>query len=372
MSGKDKKNKIASYISNEQLAKHDGDRPVVSSLLKNIFLPLNRVPKQIVDQMVTDREMLQKQLLAEEPLTSLTVAEPYWSKGKNVRDYSEVRISIYGSLALADDRHCLDCIVAHGSLLEGAENTTVRQFAEQDALMNVDWDRFEDQSQINAPLSNRGVYFHIPVNVLLKSMNLKPGKNNRKNLLARLQRLSVMTLVIDFLKDGKVIPNRTKRLSLIDKDYYKFLDWKKIKNKSAVVDSSDTFTDLLINVSSFYLNSLSTEGKISRERFMKDYPVLVGKNSVVDFYKWIDEHNRAFVHQKWLSEMVSRYLSEKVGLFGTNKHKKTTEIMAEVIEHPVRLKSKYKIALRREPSGPSAIGRIDMRMIYLPKLEENN
>lgn len=366
------KKPVVVYHSQESLAKNDFDRPVVSSMLNNIFIVGNRIPIAILREMADDFDKLEKQITAQLPLNQATIKieKPYWKKGQNVRDFDAVHLDIFGSLCTSMDRHCLDCIVAWGSLIEGAHNLTLRQLCENYIDLDVDWDKVEDQSVIDRKLLNRGVYFHCKVNdVLVKGMGVKATQKSRALVLERLRRLSIMTLFMSFLKDGKPIPNRASKVNLVDRDYFPLLDMRKIKNKNNVAD--DTYTDLIVNVSGFYLKSLETEGHISRKRFLNTYPELNGKHSVVDYWKFMDSHKREYFHERWLSEIVLQYLDDKVTLFGINVMLKVRQIMAEVLKQRTKLKEDYSFIAKPEDNPNRRIREQDYKLYYIPKLEGN-
>jgi hypothetical protein len=364
-------NDIAVYHSQEALAQKDFERPVVSSMLNNIFSPSNRVPKAILREMVSDTETLEKQITAQLPLnqTKIEISKPYWKKGQNARDFDQVNVDIYGAICLADDRHCLDCIVAWGALIQGAHNLTLRQLCDKYIKLDVDWERFNDQSIIDSKLVNRGVYFHVKVNDVLRAMNLKTTQQARERLLQRLRRLSLMTLIMSFEKDGKLIPNRSSKVNLVDRDYFALLDMNKIKNKANISDG--TYTDLIVNVSSFYLKSLDTEGHISRKRFLNAYPDLVGKNSVVDFWKFIDSNAREYIHIKWLSELVIKYLDDKINLFGINTTLKIRDLMNEVLAMREQFREHFNMILKAEDNPKKRIRHQDYRIYWLNKIEKD-
>lgn len=364
-----KKKQVPVYHSLDSLAKYDFERPVVSSMLNSIFIVGNRIPKSILREMADDYDKLEKQITAQLPLNQATIKieKPYWTKGPNPRGFDAVHLDIFGSLCTTMDRHCLDCIVAWGALIEGSQHLTLRQLCENYIDMDVDWDKVYDQSAIDRKLINRGIYFHVRVNDVLAGMGVKATQKSRALVLERLRRLSIMTLFISYLKDGKPIPHRAANVSLVDKDYFALLDMNKIKNKNKIAEG--TYTDLIVNVSSFYLKSLETEGHISRKRFLNDYPELNGGHAVVDFWKFMDSHKREYFHGRWLSEVILQYLDEKMTLFGINVMLKVRQIMGEILKQKTKLKEKYNFIAKPEENPQRRIREQDYRLYYLPSLE---
>lgn len=354
----------------EFLAEEDGGAYVASTMFSAIFIPGHRVPKEILDPMTNSQEELERQLLAEIPLYTARIAKPYWAKGANQRDFDAINVSIYGSICLTGDRHALDSIIANGSLIYNPNDTpiTLRQATDL-CNLEVDWDFFNDQSEIDRPLRNRTVYFHVQASALLKSMGLKPTKPNKKTLIQKLNRLALMTLELTFEKDGVTIPNRSKRLSLIDKDFHLLLNRNVIRNQSGI--THDTFTDILIGVNNFYLSSLNSDGSISRTRFLNDYPNLLGIAGQEDFFKHIDSNRKFFYHGRFLSDVIYEYFEQKMSLFGMNLYNKTSALYNQVIKMQPKLKRHCGFIIKPEHNPNKRIKGQDYRIYYLEKMEQD-
>lgn len=353
------------YIDAAFLADYQSTKYVASTLFDKLFIPSKTIPKELIKRIAEDRELLEQQLLANEPLIKTTVEQPYWSKGQSQRDFDEVSIEVYGSICLADDRHLLDIIIAHGSMINNADHYTLRQAGEL-CNLKVNWENYPDQSEIDEKLSNKGCYFHVTFKKLFEASNLTNVKPNRESVLKRLHRLSMMQLFLRFHKQGQEVPNRSAKVSIVGRDFHALQDPTQIRNKKSI--TANTVTDLIVNVSSFYVKTLDNDGQISRKRFLNNYTSLNGKNGVVDFLKYIDSHKRSFIHDKYLSELVEDYYSGKMSLFGMNKNfkiKQTINILStmqdELIQH-FNLVLKKEIRMKKE----------DWRLLYLPALEGRN
>lgn len=355
------------YIDSDFLAENDGGSYVASTMLSRIFIPAQRVPRYILEK-YSDETNIQRLLLAEAPITDVRISPPYWSKGTNRREFDTLHVEIYGSICLAGDRHCLDSIIAHGGLIHNPKDTpiTLRQAAELCEL-DIDWSMYNDQSEIDQPLSNKGVYFHIQISTLLKAMGLKAGKTNREGLLPRLRRLSIMHLMLSFEKDGEKIPNRSRVMTLIDKDYHFLLNKKLINNPETI--KADTFTDIIVCVNDFYVSSLREDGHISRERFLNDYPHLIGPGQFQDFAKSLDSHTRKYLHGKFLSDMIHTYFHEKIEFYGINIHERTSLMIEQCLIKRGELINHFELILKPDDNPKKRIKGQDYRLMWLPILE---
>lgn len=353
------------YIDADFLAEEAGGEYVASTMFDSIFIPSKRMPDEMAREMSENVEKLEKQILAEIPLFQTTIEQPYWAKGQNKREFDRVNCDIYGAICLADDRHLLDCIVAHGGLINRADRYTLRQAAE---LCNLEpiWDVFPDQSVIDRPLLNRGVYFVIDFTTLCQAMGIKNTKANRKVIVSRLNRLSIMQLFLTFSKDGKLIENRSTKVRLVDKDFHCLLDPTGIRNKNSIKE--DTITHLIVNISMFYVKSLTDEGQISRKRFLNDYRYLNGNNSIVDFCKFVDSHTREYVHNKFLSELVINYYDRKMSMFGMNQSHKITTTIAMIVDMQRELERHFSLILKREDNPRSRVKCQDYKVLHIPLL----
>jgi len=356
------------YIDSDFLAENDGSSYVASTMLSRIFVPSQKVPREIL-QRYRDEESVQKQLLAEEPIADVRISPPYWSKGANRREFDTLHVEIFGAICLTGDRHCLDCIIAHGGLIHnsGEKQLTLRQAAELCGL-DVDWSRYNDQSRIDKPLLNSGVYFHVQVSTLLKAMGLTAAKKNRQALIPRIKRLALMHLMLSFEKEGLKIPNRSRMLTLIDKDYHLLLNRNLIRNPAGLSD--DTFTDLIICVNDFYISSLREDGQISRERFLNDYPYLVGPGQFEDFAKYLDSHTRNYLHGKFLSDLIYTYYNEKIETYGMNIYEKVSLMIEQSLLKKSELITHFELILQPDVNQKKRIKGQDYRLMWIPKLEK--
>jgi hypothetical protein len=354
------------YIDSEFLADVQSEQLVASTMFDSVFIPSKRIPKSMIDNIIS-HDNLEQHLLANLPLQQTKITQPYWSKGQNQRPFDSIICEVYGSICLADDRHLLDSIIAHGSMLNNAQNYTLCQFAEL-AKLDVVWENLPDQSHIRAPLKNHGMYFHIPFSVVCKAIGLKNTKSNRETICQRLHRLSIMQLILNFEKNGERLHNRMTKISLVDKDFYCLLVPSRVKNKKSI--TPDTVTDLLVNVSSHYLKTLKEDGQISRKRFLNEYKHLNGPHSLVDFFKFIDRHKRHYIHQKLLSVIVADYYKSKMSMFGMNIRYKISNTMELVVNKQEELHESYNFVLKRETDPKKTKNKEDWLFLYLPLIDE--
>lgn len=353
------------YIPNQWLLRNDRSQNVISTAFDSIFIPSKRLPKSLLDTIATDSETLQKHLLAELPLTEHEVKKPYWSKGANSKIYDTMKIEIYGSICLADDRHCLDCIIATGGLLDMHSEYTLRTAAEQCGL-EVVWDYYSDQSQIDELLPNEGVCFHTTFSALTKAMGIDNTKANRKSILQRLLRLSLMMLYVRFYKDGKELSQNDK-MRLVHSKFYPVCSTTNVRNKKII--NEETLTDIFIIVDKKYVASLTTDGRIGRDYFIKDFTAFNGKNSIVDFFKYLESHEKSWLHKKSLTELVSVYYSEKMDLYGMNKHHKASTTINLVAEKKDEILETYGIELKKIETK---LGKTDYLLLHIPTMEKNS
>lgn len=336
---------VLDFIPNEFLTEVKGDQPVSSSMFDAIFIAHNRVPKELVDRIASNPELIEQLLLSEVPIFATELSKPYWKEGS--RGFDSLDVEIYGTICLADDRHMLDVIVAHGNLITNADKYTLREVCESLDLRNVAWERLPADA-IDAPMLNKGVYFHIEFNEILKAMGLSSQKKNKEKLLERLRRLSIMHLSVTPKLKGKRQDERTRAFSIIDKDFFVVLDKAKIANG---IFTDDTVTDLIVNVHSYYWQTLERDGSISRKRLKTHYKYLVGKNAIEDCYKWLDTNKRSHIHGKRLDDIVDRYLQNKISLFGINYSKKRSSLISQLIEERSKLLDHFNLILKQNSDG---------------------
>ncbi|MCC5452874.1 hypothetical protein LMJ53_14190 [Rheinheimera sp. UJ51] len=347
------------FLHNDFLTEVKGDQPVSSSMFDKIFIMGNRVPKELISSILSSPEKIEQMLLANSPLIQTQILKPYW-KGKDAK-FNSIDVDIYGAVCLADDRHLLDVIIAHGSMINDASKYTLRQVAEGCKLKDVKWE-YVRQDAIDRPLINRGVFFHITFNEICKGMGIAPQKQNRFKILERLQRLSIMHLALTPVKEGVPLHEYKTAFSLVDKDYYALLDVSKIRNGSF---TEETHTDLIVSISEYYLKSLKNDGIISRKRLKNHYVSLVGKNSIEDFYKFLDSHKRDFIHGQTLSFLLEKYFNNKMTTFGINLRFKKKQLFDQVVQDKDKLLTHFNFILTPVDEHKS-----DHKLLYTEKLKE--
>lgn len=357
----DSNNKVneLDFVHNDFLTEFKGDQPVSSTMFDKIFIMGNRVPKELISNIVSSPEKVEQMMLASTPLYQTQIEKPYWTSKS--RGFSSINVDIYGAVCLADDRHLLDVIIAHGNLLLDASKYTLRQVADVIGLKDVMWD-WVPQDAIDRPLVNRGVFFHISFNDICKGMGLVPQKQTRFKIIERLRRLSIMHLSLTPVLDGHAMHEKTYALSLIDREFYTLLDKSKIRNG---VFTEDTQTDLIVSISEYYMRSLGNDGMISRKRLKNHYVELVGKNSIEDFYKFIDSHKREYMHGKTLSFLLDQYFDNKMTTFGINRRYKKKQLFDQLVEDKEKLLVHFNFILRKESEQSS-----DYILLYTESLKK--
>tara|TARA_R110001583_G_scaffold85368_2_gene223694 strand:- start:9767 stop:10873 length:1107 start_codon:yes stop_codon:yes gene_type:complete len=340
----DEINKVDSMdiFTSEYMEYAYGDKPVVSNAFDQVFVLGNRIPKAILGLM-SNADYAEQTLLLNEPLITDYISKPFW---KNKR----LLIEVLGTICLTMDRTLIDTIIAHGTLINNADRYTLRQICEHEELgmQRIDWGAYKSQAKIDTRLSNNGIYFHVPMGVIAKAMNRQLQKSFRKSVLDRLRRLRNMELRITPEVDGVLLTQKTNEIHLLGHDYHTLLDTSKMKNG---VYDQNTFTDLVVNVDETYLRSIQDDGNISRKRVKHAYPHLVGPNSIEDFYRLLDSHNRAFIHNKSLTDLVVNYFDSKLGSYGINRSYKLKKIYEQVVEDQQKLWVHFGFKLHRVSDG---------------------
>lgn len=335
------------FLHNDFLTEVKGEEYVSSSMFDKIFIMGNRVPKELISSIAASPEKIEQMMLASTPLYQTQIKKPYW---KDKRDgFDSINVDIYGAVCLADDRHLLDVIIAHGNMINDASKYTLRQVAEAVGLKEVLWDRVP-QDAIDRQLVNRGVFFHISFNDICKGMKLLPQKQNRFKIIERLRRLSLMHLSLTPMVDGHAMHEKTTALSLIDREFYTLCDVSKIRNG---VFTDETQTDLIVSISEYYMRSLTNEGMISRKRLKSHYIELVGKNSIEDVYKFLDSHKRNYIHGKSLSNLLDQYFDNKMTTFGINRRHKKKQLFDQFVADKQKLLDHFNFILKVCPDDES-------------------
>jgi hypothetical protein len=362
------------FISNEFLTEVKGDQPVSSSMLDKIFLPLNRLPKELLAEIAGSPEIAAQMLLAERPIFRTFIEKPYWVTQEKERGFSRINVDIYGSVALADDRHLLDMVIGRGNLILEASNYTLRQVAQGISnrglgLDDVEWDNLPNQDNIDRPLLNRGIYYHISFKELCIGMGVKNLKKTRFGILDKLRRLSIMHLQLTPVKGGVEQNNKRTAFSLVSKEIIPLLDKASVRNGQYSVD---THTDLIVNISEYYASSLERDGIISRRRLKNNYVHLTGKNNIEDFYKSaIDTNKREFMHGKYLSDCILQYYENKMGTFGVNKSFKYRQLFNQVVDDKLKIREHFNLILRKINHKNSLNKEQDYVFLYLETLKKN-
>jgi hypothetical protein len=354
------------FISNDFLLEKKGEQPVSSSMLDAVFLASNRVPKVIMDRILASEDAAERVLLQEDSLLQTYIEKPYW---KTQKTFQRLLIEVFGTVCLADDRHLLDVIISQGQMINDAHKYSLRQVAEGCGLGDVDWDAYKNQGRIDEPMHNTGTYFHISIKDVSKAMKIKLHKSFRERIVDRIRRLRNMELRITPEDCGNLLHHKANELHLLGQDYHLLLDVSQMKNESY---KKDTYTDIIVNVDNFYVNSLAEDGVISRKRMQNHYPHLVGKNNIEDFYKSIDSHKRRYVHNKYLSDLVISYLENKISMFGLNKSFKQEQLFNQIVDDRMKLVTHFGFKLKKIERDNVIGKKVDYLFDYINLSEDDN
>ena len=348
----------AHIVTSEFLVGEMGDDKVSSTMLNKAFIPFDRVPLQMAEKIASSPDDAQRMLQAESAIYSFTVDKPYW-KGDNakVRGFDKLYIDVYGALLLAPDANILDNIIAHGNMITNASKYTLRQIlsSEKIGIKSPRLDLIANRSALDKPLLNRGVYFHLPINTLLKALQMSVGKKNRDKILTSMRRLSLAQLSVSPELEDERRPG--VNFSLVDVEHFLICDESKIRNKSSI--THDTFTDLIVNISDFYVDSLRKDGQIDRKRLRASYPDLVGNENLEDFLKYVDSHKREFIHNKFIKQLIINYLDDKATLLNMNKAAKVSRIYKAVVAKRNEIFNHFSFRLYAENGDDN-----NMKFIY--------
>lgn len=334
-------------ISNTFLSEQMGDEHTSSTMLNKAFIPMDRVPAQIAQKLASSPEAAQQMLQAESAIYSFSIMKPYWKgQGAAERGFDKLFVEVYGALLLAPDANILDNIIAHGNMITNASNYTLRQIlsAQQMGITNPRFDLIANQRSLDKQLLNRGAYFHLPINTLLKALNLAVGKKNRDKVLSSIRRMSIAQLSVSPELEDTRRPGMN--FSLIDTEFFLVCDENKVRNKKTI--KPDTFTDIIVNISEYYLDSLRKDGQIDRNRLRSSYGNLVGNENLEDFLKYIDSHKREYIHNKYVKQCILNYLNDKATLLTINKSSKVSRIYAAVIDRETEIYRHFSFRLFRE------------------------
>lgn len=349
----------ADYIYNEFLAKHDPDSQTSSSMFDVLFVPANRVPKEISERL-DDEEQREKILKLEEALYSSYISKPYWEKGRRLL------IEEFNNVVLADDRSMLDKILGHGSVMDNADKYTLRAWTEAMGLKDVDWKAYPNKDRIDKPLHNFGTYVHIPVKDLAKAQRKQLNKDYRERTKERIRRLYNMMVRMTPEIDGQLLFAKQVEFSILNRDVHYLLDRSKMKGNDY---NDQTYTDIVVNVSDIYINSLEKDGIISRTRLLNHYQHLCGPNNIEDFYKSLDSHKREFLHGKNLSYFVFQYLEGKISTFNINRAHKAKQIFNQVVDNKDKLVKHFNIRLQATDDKSKFGKSKEHVLLYIPLIE---
>ena len=310
-----------------------GDYPATTTLIDTIFIPSKRVPKELLDQFVSDRDALNDAMLANIPLLQHTVKQPYWKTGANQREFDAVTIQAFAAVCLSEDRHCLELIVASSAMYRDLSAKTLRQ-AIQAADDNFELEMLSEQyrRQLDQKIfTSIYDYYLVDLSKLCRLLNISNQKKNRLKIQERLRRLGLMELVLQPEKDGQPIHKRRHSFHLVDgRTLIPLLCLDRVRSKSQIAD--DTFTHMIVGVDKSFTASLKPEGAIPRKRFLDVYPRIAG-NQATDFLKYLDTHSISYLHGKELKVIVSDYISRKAKLpkkyLTTQIRSITNEVVAE-------------------------------------------
>lgn len=345
------------FLVNEFLTKFDGQSKMSSSMFDCAFVASRTVPASVKKAIQDSAEQI---ALLQTPLCQKTITKNYWP--------CSMHLEVYGSICLSADRLLLDFIIANGLMMSDAHKYTLRQVVEGgiDSINEVDWSMYNNQKRIDEIMSNKGTYFHISKVSLLKLLGLSNQSIHATTIRQRLDRLRVMELRVTPVVDGDLLANKRNDFHILNNDTHFIFDPTKVKNDNY---NNDTFTDIIINVDDYYLDSLEDNGIISRSRMQNHYPHLIGKNNIEDFYMYLDSHSRSFIHNKKLSKMIIDYYDYKISSFGQNRSYKLKQVFKQVLadkeqdklrEHfgitLVKLEVSNPIFQRKSKSDPYLVG----------------
>jgi len=363
MNDQNNEDSAGEFFPAEIMSETFANRPATTTLLDSVFLPTNRIPKDLINQISGDKSLLQQQLLTQAPLLLKREEKPYWRKGGNKRKFDAITLQVYSSVCVADDRHLLEAIVSVGGMYADLSGLTLRQAIEL-AQINASYNHLPQQySSLLDTKMFSGIYdyFLCDFSTLFEFLNLKNQKANKATTLNRLVRLSQMLLVLDYEKEGKALHQYHTRLKLVDGNYVPFLVLDSVKNKLSV--KFDSITHLIVGVHKTFTASLKQEGAISRKRFLSVYPRLSGKHAITDFCKYLDSHKRSFVHGKSLRALIISYYNNKVRVPNQHFSRFVNNTLGEVLEKREILLRDFNL-LFKPVGGNNSPSQTDYTILY--------
>nr|WP_281041239.1 hypothetical protein [Shewanella xiamenensis] len=297
------------YFPSETLEKEAGDSYVSSRTYGSFFIPSKQIPKLLKEDLLNHQDRTIEELLfGERALVEQTFKYPYWKNNPEI-NYDEMRVSLYGSIALTDDRNVLDGIIATGSQLLSPSTQCEISLRDVCGFLNMDIDTLNSSTEFDRPLLNRGVYFHIKVPDLLRHLGLSTTTKNRVTIRNRLLRISKMMFVLKYFNNGTELPGTKQRNIIYSDELHFLLDSNSLKNKNNI--SPDTYTDIIVCINDQYLSELTNDGFLSRKRLMDVYPDFNKIYGLSDFLKFIDSHKRSFINKKRLTWLIDSYYDSK-------------------------------------------------------------
>ncbi|WP_076415091.1 hypothetical protein [Shewanella sp. UCD-KL12] len=326
------------YINSDDIIEYSGQKNVSSRVFNPFFCINKRVPKCLMDKIKSqDVDDLEKIIFGESPLLSKKIELAYWDKSETI-DFDEMRVDLYGSVGLADDRSVLDGIIAKGDQIV-TKGKTIR-LGDVFEFLDIDVSDIYTKQQLSKPLLNRGTYYHITTSDLFKHLNMELQTKNRKMIRTRIDRLSKMLFRITKFREGIELPNPENRQFIYPEEQYFILDKNKLKNKNNF--TADTYTNILVCVNDDYVKDLDSDGFLTRTRLLQVYHDFNSINGLPDFLKYLDSNKRSFIHTKKLSWLIDRYLGSKTeesmqGLNLYHTKKKLTDVIIKnapkIFEH---------------------------------------
>ncbi|MDK9789921.1 hypothetical protein [Vibrio sp. D431a] len=357
------------YYYDEQLLLQElPDEKVSPRTVSPFFLPTKRIPKQFIDAVrsYSDDELVSL-FKGELPLLSKRV-KIYWpveSEKKDNPPYDETQLELYGSVAVSDDRAVLDAITGMAGLLEVGTGVTLLDVTNSLEL-DVDFDA--DVLEPNRPLSHDASWHHIEVSKLLSHLGLKNSTPNKKTIRTRLERISKMVFLQRFFKGGTELSNVRQFRIVVDDGIIYLCNQKKLPTRSS--RGVNTYTDILIGISSSYRRENEDSGFLSRERLHKVYPTL-NKSKIMDFLKWLDSNTRLFFNLKYLTWAIERYFeSHPTNSTSQNKSHIQHEMFRNVLLESDLLEAHFNLRLvkRERKDLPPRYKGIDYQIIYNGKV----
>lgn len=350
------------YYDDELLLQELPDETVSPRTVSPFFLPAKRIPRQFIDKFrsYTDEE-ISSLFKGELPLLHKRVKVPWANNKEKKLPYDETQLELYGSVAVADDRAVLDAITGMAGLLEIGTGVTLLDVT---TSLGLDVDFSQDVLDPNRLLSHDSSWHHIEVSKLLSHLGLCNSTPNKKTIRNRLERISKMVFLQRFYKGGVELSNVRQFRIIVDDGILYLCNSKKLKARSK--RGVNTYTDIIIGISSSYSRENEENGFLSRERLHHVYPTL-NKSKIMDFLKWLDSNLRTFYHQKFLTWAIERYFdNHPVNATSQNRAHIQYEMFRNVLAESDLLEDHFNLKLiKRERDNllPRYNG-VDYQILY--------